>query len=144
MSISGYHGDVQYTASPQISFTKCHRTPSKELRLCPDLCFQTIVHFHGQPKMPTFLAHKTLSKRAPVAQNRLNHTRIGSSQAVILFANSGTKRRCSSASVRVQTNAAMRPPADVPVMTRGIKFASRKAFTTPKWSRVMETVKIHG
>jgi hypothetical protein len=28
----------------------------------------------------------------------------------------------------------MRAPADVPVMTRGRRFASRKALTTPKWS----------
>jgi hypothetical protein len=92
----------------------------------------------------TFLAHITLSNRAPVVLKRLNHTPKGSSQAVILFANSGTKIRRNSVSVRVQTNAATRPPADVPVMTRGIKFASRNAFTTPKWSGVMEIVNIAG
>jgi hypothetical protein len=34
----------------------------------------------------------------------------------------------------VQVIAAIRPPAEVPVMIRGRRFASRKALTTPKWS----------
>jgi hypothetical protein len=78
--------------------------------------------------------HKMLSKRAPVFQTRLIQMLYGSSQAVILFARSGTNSNFSSSSVLVHTKAAMSPPALVPVMTRGRSPASRKAFTTPTWS----------
>lgn len=82
----------------------------------------------------TLRAHETLSNRAPVLQNRQNHTLNGSSQAVIRFASSGTSNRLSSPSVRVQTRAATRPPAEVPDITRGRRSWSKKALTTPKWS----------
>ena len=75
-----------------------------------------------------------LSNRAPVFLNRLNQTLKESSQAVILLARDGTSSTLSSSSVRVHVNAAMRPPALVPVITRGSNFASKKALTTPKWS----------
>ena len=75
-----------------------------------------------------------LSNRAPVFQNRLNHTPKESSQAVIRFARDGTSNILSSSSVRVHVKAAMRPPALVPVITRGSSPASKKALTTPKWS----------
>lgn len=79
-------------------------------------------------------AHSMLSNRAPVFQNRLNQTLKESSQAVILFARDGTSNTLSSSSVRVHVNAAMSPPALVPVITRGSSPASKKALTTPKWS----------
>jgi len=60
---------------------------------------------------------------------------IDSSQAVILSAISGTTRVFNSSSVRVQTSAAIKPPAEVPVTTRGRRPASRNALTTPKWSK---------
>lgn len=78
--------------------------------------------------------HKMLSKRAPVFQARLIQMVYGSSQAVILFARSGTNSNLSSSSVLVHTKAATSPPALVPVITRGRSPASRKAFTTPTWS----------
>lgn len=34
----------------------------------------------------------------------------------------------------MQVRAEIRAPAEVPVMTLGRRFASRKALTTPKWS----------
>jgi hypothetical protein len=85
-------------------------------------------------RAPTFLAHVTASNLAPVLQARLAQTMKGSSQAVIRLANSGTSNFRSSSSVRVQTMAAINPPAEVPVMTLGRRPSSRKAFTTPKWS----------
>jgi hypothetical protein len=75
-----------------------------------------------------------LSNRAPVSKNRLNQTPKESSQAVILFARDGTSNTFSSSSVRVHVRAAMRPPALVPVITRGSSPASKKALITPKWS----------
>ena len=78
--------------------------------------------------------HKMLSNRAPVFQTRLIQMLHGSSQAVILFARSGTNSNLSSSSVLVHTKAATSPPALVPVITRGRSPASRKALTTPTWS----------
>lgn len=82
--------------------------------------------------------YKMLSNRAPVDRKRLNQTLNGSSQAVIRLASSGTSSRLSSESVLVQTSAAMSPPAEVPVMTRGNNPASRKALTTPQWSEPIQ------
>ena len=81
----------------------------------------------------TFLAQETVSNLAPVFLKRENQTRKGSSQAVILSARRGTSKRRNSASVLVQTRAAINPPAEVPAITRGNNLASRKALTTPKW-----------
>lgn len=131
MAVCGYNRNIEYAASPEVSFSECHGTSCKECTLCKQLINRTKEMLLG---LPTFRAHSTLSNLAPVFQKRLNHTRNGSSQAVILLASSGTSNRCNSESVRVQTSAAIRPPAEVPVMTRGINFASRKAFTTPQWS----------
>lgn len=88
------------------------------------------------PKSPTFLAHSIVSNLAPVCRKRLNHTVNGSEHAVILSANSGAKSSLSSLSVRVHKRAAQSPPADVPVMTRGSRSASRKALMTPKLKKV--------
>lgn len=80
----------------------------------------------------TFLAHSMDENLAPVSLHLLNQTLKASSHAVILFASSGTRSSLSSSSVLVQSNAATRPPAEVPVTTRGSRSASRKALTTPK------------
>ena len=47
MPISRYHGNVQYTASPQISITKRHRAPSKEHPLGTDHILDKS-GFHGR------------------------------------------------------------------------------------------------
>lgn len=86
-------------------------------------------------KSPTLLAQSIVSNLAPVCRKRLNHTVKGSEHAVILSANSGTKSSLSSLSVRVHKRAAQSPPADVPVMTRGSRSASRKALMTPKLTK---------
>ena len=51
---------------------------------------------------------------------------------VILSANLGTRSCFNSSFVLVHSKAATRPPAEVPVMTRGSRSASRKALMTPK------------
>ena len=58
---------------------------------------------------------------------------MGSSQAVIRSASSGTKSARSSSLVRVHTSAAMRPPAEVPDTMVGSRSASSSALTTPTW-----------
>ena len=82
----------------------------------------------------TFRAQSTASNLAPVFQTLVAQTLNGSSQALILFASSGTNTSLSSSSVCVQVNVAIKAPADVPVIIRGRRFASRNALTTPKWS----------
>ena len=82
----------------------------------------------------TFRAQSTASNLAPVFQTLVAQMLIGSSQALILLASSGTNTSLSSSSVWVQVIAAIRAPADVPVIIRGRRSASRKALTTPKWS----------
>ena len=82
----------------------------------------------------TFRAQSTASNLAPVFQNRVAQILSGSSQALIRLASSGTSNFLSSSSVCVQVNAAIKPPAEVPVMIRGRRSASKKALTTPKWS----------
>ena len=76
--------------------------------------------------------HSSLSNRAPVFKTLSPQILKGSSHAVILLASSGTRSTFSSSSVRVQVSAAIRPPALVPVITRGRRPASRNAFTTPQ------------
>lgn len=77
-------------------------------------------------------AQSTVSNRAPVCKNLLNQLRKGSSHAVIRLASEGLRSVLSSSSVRVHTKAAMRLPQEVPAMTRGSRFESRRALTTPK------------
>ena len=100
----------------------------------------------SEPFCLTFLAHATVSKRAPVRHHLRNQTAKESSQALILSANSGLSRsvECkvklmthissfeSSSFVRVAQKAATKPPADVPVITLGSRSASRNSFKTPK------------
>ena len=71
-----------------------------------------------------FLAHCTVSKRAPVVYIRFAQTESGSSQAVIFSATSGIVIRRSSSSVCVHMKAATSAPADVPLMTFAIHLVS--------------------
>ncbi len=55
-----------------------------------------------------------------------------SEQAEMWPARAGTRRASSSLSVRVVRSAATRAPPDVPVITSGRRFSSRRARATPK------------
>lgn len=150
MSVCRDHRYVQNPTCPHIRFFEGHGPTSKECGLREGKYFSAVRHMGCIDDLfcPTAMrsaasimkgirekAHRTLSNRAPVFQNRLSQTLIDSSHAVIRLANSGTSRILSSSSVRVHVSAAMRPPALVPVMTRGSRPASKNALTTPQWSR---------
>jgi len=83
-------------------------------------------------KKDALRAHSSESNLAPVRHARFIQPNVDSLQAVIRLASSGTSRVRSSASVRVQVSAATMAPAEVPVITRGRRFSSRRARTTPK------------
>ena len=145
MWVSWYHGYIQYSAGPQICFAKGHRSSGKKCALWK-FTLNVFQPASTLPFVPIWINHQelenktvpstyiTLSKRAPVFQARLIHTGKGSSQGVIFAANSGTRSTFNSSSVLVHTRAAMRPPALVPVITRGSRPASKNAFRTPRWS----------
>ena len=80
-----------------------------------------------------FFAHWTASNLEPVFHILLLQVLKSSSNAVNFVANSGTSKTFTSSSVRQQTKAATRAPAEVPEMTRGSSFASKRALITPKW-----------
>ena len=131
MSISWDDRDIQYPSGSVVRFAECHRAARKEAKLAN-------VEHRSEPtrdendRCITFCTQWIASNLAPVDQALLDHTRKGSSNAVKRLARSGVSRRLNSPSVRVQTMDATTPPADVPDITRGIRPASRKAFTTPK------------
>ncbi len=82
-------------------------------------------------KKLAFSAHLTVSKRAPVAHARRPHTEKGSFAGGDAVCQCGTSICRSSWSVLVHVNAAMSPPAEVPVTTLGSRFESSSARTTP-------------
>ncbi len=135
VTIRRNHGNIKNASSSQISLLECHGSTRKKGTLEVDVglvlaqdeisqmetCLSrppsnTCKYF---PRGWLIRTYATLSNRAPVFMNRLNQTEIGSSQAVILSASSGTRSALSSSSVLVQAKAAISPPALVPVMTRG-------------------------
>jgi len=125
MTIRRYHGDIECTTSTLICLLESERTSGEEHCL-------NVSRLRKKISWRTFSAHLIEENRAPVSYHRLIQTPKASSHAVILFANSGTRRCLSSSSVRVHSRAATIPPADVPVTTRGSRSASRNALTTPK------------
>lgn len=78
------------------------------------------------------LAQSIESNLAPVFHHLGAQVVNGSEQALIRPASAGTSKTLSSSFVRVATRAATSAPPEVPVMTSGRRFASRRALTTPK------------
>ena len=124
MTIGRNNRNIQCSTRTFIRLFKRQRSPREKHGL------DHISHIHPRPD--TFSAHSTPENLAPVVLNRLNHTLKGSEHAVILSANCGTSSCFNSSLVRVHNNAATTPPADVPVMMRGSKSASKNALITPK------------
>lgn len=142
----GHYRHIENTACSFVCFLKCHGSTGEKSRLHSSELSVSLT-----TDLQTFFAHLdwilrdkwmtkelqtyvVLSNRAPVLKNRSMYTEKGSSHAVILSASLGSSKTSSSSSVLVQARAATRPPALVPLMTRGSNPSSKNAFITPKWS----------